>query len=50
MRYEVFFDDCDSVMEFATEDEAKHCACLNAGGVHDMETGRVIVDYRKGEE
>lgn len=46
MRYEVYFDDCDSFLTAATEEEAKHKATLNAGAVYDTETGEVIYEYR----
>lgn len=46
MRYEIYFDDCDSFLTAATETEAKHNAALNAGAVYDTEIGEVLYEYR----
>lgn len=44
-RYLVWFFDCDSVVYFDNERDARHYARHNDGNVTDTETGLIIWEY-----
>lgn len=47
MRYQVYFNDADVVIETDNLEEATRYAQFNAGAVFDTEGWKTIVDYRE---